>query len=262
MAYQTLKTSDRADGKIRVITIDRQTKLNALNAEVLRELRGAFGEARDSAARAVILTGAGEKAFVAGADIGELAEQTPLSGKAHTLAGQAILSEIETFPKPVVAAINGWALGGGLELALACHLRVAAATAKLGLPEVKLGIMPGYGGTQRLPRLVGRGRALELILTGEPIGAEQALAWGLVNRVAPAAAETVAVAETLLTPILARGPVGVRSALEAVRRGLDTDLAEGLRIEADLFSILCTTHDMREGTQAFLEKREPRFEGR
>ncbi len=261
MTYQTLKVEDR--GRVRVVTIDRQAKRNALNADVLGELRAAFGEARAAEpVGAVILTGAGEKAFVAGADIAELAEQTPLGGKDKTLLGQSILDEVEAFPKPVVAAVNGYAFGGGLELALACHLRVASTNARLGLPEVKLGIIPGYGGTQRLPRLVGRGRALELILSGEPIGAEQALAWGLVNRVAPSAAECVGVAETLLAPILARGPVAVRSALEAVRRGLDTTLAGGQRVEADLFAVLCTTQDMREGLTAFLEKREARFTGK
>jgi enoyl-CoA hydratase len=259
--YERLIVTDK--GRTRTITINRPEKLNALDKQVLSELAAAVAGARlDDNVRAVIITGAGEKAFVAGADIGELAEQSPASGKEHTLAGQAILRAIETFPKPVVAAINGYALGGGCELALACHLRVCAATAKIGLPEVKLGIIPGYGGTQRLPRLIGRARALEMILSGEPIGAETALAWGLVNRIAPSAKETVATAENLLAPILERAPLAVGAALEAVRRGSQLPLAEAMRIEADLFAILCTTEDMREGTRAFLEKRKAEFRGR
>jgi enoyl-CoA hydratase len=261
MAYERLLIADKE--RVRTITINRPEKLNALNREVLRELSAAFAEARhDERVRAVILTGAGEKAFVAGADIGELAEKTPLTGKEQTLLGQGILREIENFPKPVVAAINGYALGGGCELALACALRVCAKTARIGLPEVKLGIIPGYGGTQRLPRLIGRARATEMILSGEPIGAETALAWGLVNRIAPSAAETAACAESLLAPMLARAPLALAAALEAVRRGRQLPLTEAMRIEADLFAILCTTHDMREGMTAFLEKREARFEGR
>jgi enoyl-CoA hydratase len=250
-------------GQVRVLTIHRPEKLNALNAEVLRDLRAAFSDARaDAEVRAVILTGAGEKSFVAGADIGELSEKDPVSGKAQTLLGQAILSEIESMPKPVVAAVNGFALGGGLELALACHMRVLAATARVGLPEVKLGLIPGYGGTQRLPRLVGRGRALEMILSGEMIGAETALAWGLANRVAPRASETVDVALELLRPMLERAPLALAGALEAVRRGTDVDLGEGLRVEADIFSLICTTGDMKEGTRAFIEKRPAKFAGR
>lgn len=259
--YERLLISNK--GRIRTITINRPEKLNALNRVVLHELSEAFQEARnDASVGAVILTGAGDKAFVAGADIAELVEKTPLTGKEQTLLGQEILRHIEVFPKPVVAAINGYALGGGCELALACHLRVCSANAKIGLPEVKLGIIPGYGGTQRLPRLIGRARAMEMILSGEPIGAETALAWGLVNRIAPAPAETVGVAELLLEPMLKRAPLALGAALEAVRRGRQLPQTEAMRIEADLFAILCTTRDAKEGMTAFLEKREPKFEGR
>ncbi len=259
--YERLLIADK--GPIRIITINRPEKLNALNRRILGELSAAVREARAAEhVRAVIITGAGDRAFVAGADIGELAEKTPLTGKDQVLLGQEILRHIEVFPKPVVAAINGYALGGGCELALACHLRVAAETAKIGLPEVKLGIIPGYGGTQRLPRLIGRARALEMILTGEPIDARTALDWGLVNRLAPTPADTVRVAEELLAPILKRGPLAIGAALEAVRRGRQLPLTEAMRIEADLFAILCTTEDMREGMRAFLEKRDPVFKGR
>lgn len=259
--YERLLISDK--DRVRTITVNRPEKLNALNREVLRDLSAVFAATRaDDAVRAVILTGAGEKAFVAGADIAELAEKTPITGKEQTLLGQDILRHIENFPKPVVAAINGYALGGGCELALACHMRVCAPTAKIGLPEVKLGIIPGYGGTQRLPRLIGRARAMEMILSGEPIGADTALAWGLVNRIAPSVAETVATAEKLLEPMLKRAPLALGAALEAVRRGRQLPQTEAMRIEADLFAILCTTRDMREGMTAFLEKREARFEGR
>jgi len=259
--YERLLVEDR--GPVRVITINRPEKLNALNAGVLADLRAAFAEARgDAAVRAVVLTGAGEKAFVAGADIGELSEKNTLTGKAQTLLGQAILSEIEAMPVPVVAAVNGFALGGGLELALSTHMRVMAATAKVGLPEVKLGLIPGYGGTQRLPRLIGKGRALEMILSGEMVGAETALSWGLANRVAPSAKECVDVAIELVRPMVERAPLALAGALEAVRRGVDVDLPEGLRIEADLFSLMCTTEDMKEGTKAFLEKRAAKFQGK
>jgi enoyl-CoA hydratase len=259
--YEKLLVSDR--DSVRTITINRPEKLNALNREVLRDLSAAFRDARsDGRVRAVILTGAGEKAFVAGADIAELAEKSPQSGKEQTLLGQEILRHIEVFPKPVVAAINGYALGGGCELALACHLRVCAPKAKIGLPEVKLGIIPGYGGTQRLPRLIGRARALEMILSGEPIDADTALDWGLVNRIAPSVQETCATAHALLEPMLKRAPLAIGAALEAVRRGRQLPLTEAMRIEADLFAILCTTYDMKEGMTAFLEKREAKFEGR
>jgi enoyl-CoA hydratase len=261
MSYEKLLIEDR--GKVRIITINRPEKLNALNRDVLRELQQVFAETRgDDAVRAVILTGAGEKAFVAGADIAELSEKSPASAKEQTILGQDILRHIENFPKPVVGAINGYALGGGCELALATHLRVAAATAKLGLPEVKLGIIPGYGGTQRLPRLIGRARALEMILSGEPISAETALDWGLINKIAPSAKETVATAEKLLEPILERAPLALGAVLEAVRRGRNVPQTEGMRIEADLFALLYNTRDVKEGMTAFLEKRAAKFEGR
>jgi enoyl-CoA hydratase len=261
MGYEQILVEDH--GPIRVIMVNRPEKLNALNRRVLEELRHAFAEAGDAdAVRAIILTGAGERAFVAGADIAELARLSPDGAKEQTLLGQKILRQIDMLNKPVIAAINGYALGGGCELALACHMRVAAATAKIGLPEVRLGLIPGYGGTQRLPRLVGGARALELILQGEPIGADKALEWGLVNRVAPSAAETVGVAEDLLRPILERAPLAVSSALEAHRRGREVQLTEAMRIEADQFALLYTTEDTREGLNAFLEKRPAKWQGK
>jgi len=244
------------------VTINRPDKLNALNDRVVDELSDAAGRiAAEEDIRGAILTGAGPKAFAAGADIGELAGQGPLDGKARALKGQAMLRRLERCGKPVIAAINGFALGGGCELALACHLRIASEQAKLGQPEVKLGIAPGYGGTQRLPRLVGRGAALSLILTGDTIDAQQALRIGLVNQVVPAA-ELLAAAERLLRGILKNGPLAVRLALEAVDRGLDMTLDEGLLLEANLFGLLASTRDMKEGLTAFLEKRPPGFEGR
>ena len=244
------------------VTINRPDKLNALNDRVVDELSDAAGRiAAEEDIRGAILTGAGPKAFAAGADIGELAGQGPFDGKARALKGQAMLRRLERCGKPVIAAINGFALGGGCELALACHLRIASEQAKLGQPEVKLGITPGYGGTQRLPRLVGRGAALSLILTGDTIDAQQALRIGLVNQVVPAA-ELLAAAERLLRGILKNGPLAVRLALEAVDRGLDMTLDEGLLLEANLFGLLASTRDMKEGLTAFLEKRPPGFEGR
>ncbi|MHC4390955.1 MAG: enoyl-CoA hydratase/isomerase family protein [Planctomycetota bacterium] len=261
MAYEHLLIEDR--GPIRVVTINRPTKLNALNRALLEELDDVFRAIEVAKeVRAVILTGAGEKAFVAGADIRELNELNAQSAKIQVRFGQSVFSRIECLQKPVVAAINGWALGGGCELALACHLRVAAPEAKLGLPEVKLGIIPGYGGTQRLQRVVGGARALELILTGEPITATEARAWGLVNKIAEDAASTVATAEAFLGPILKRAPLALGAAMEASRRGGEVQIDEAMRIEADLFGLLAATHDMHEGMQAFLEKRRPRFEGR
>ncbi|MGH2670830.1 MAG: enoyl-CoA hydratase-related protein, partial [bacterium] len=208
-----------------------------------------------------ILTGAGPKAFVAGADIGDLVKQGPFDGKARALKGQAVLRRLETCGKPVIAAINGFALGGGCELALACHLRVASENARFGQPEVKLGITPGYGGTQRLPRLVGKGVALELILTGEMIDAREAYRIGLVNKVVPAA-DLLPESEKLLRGILAQGPLAVRLALEAVDRGLEMTLEEGLLLEANHFGLLAATADMKEGLTAFLEKRPAKFAGR
>ena len=260
MSYQTLLFELR-DG-LALITINRPDRLNALNDEVVEELADAAERvATEPAIKGAILTGAGPKAFVAGADIGDLAQQGPFDGKARALRGQAMLRRFETCGKPVVAAINGYALGGGCELALACHLRLASETAKFGQPEVKLGIAPGYGGTQRLPRLVGKGNALHLILTGETIDAREAYRIGLVNRVVPAA-ELLAEAEKTLRGILGMGPLAVRLALEAVDRGLEMTLDEGLLLEANHFGLLAASRDMKEGLTAFLEKRAPRFEGR
>lgn len=247
---------------IAFLTVNRPKVLNALNAETMGELDAAVTAlAADPAVRAVILTGAGEKAFVAGADINELAEASPVSGRETSLRGQRVLERLEKMGKPVVAAINGFALGGGLELALACHIRLAAEEAKLGLPEVKLGIIPGYGGTQRLARLIGKGRALEWILSGEMMDAAEAHRIGLVNRVLQRA-ELLAGAEALLRKILANGPVAIRYALEVLSLGLEGTLEEGLALEAGLFGVLCATEDMREGTRAFVEKRPAQFKGK
>jgi enoyl-CoA hydratase len=244
------------------LTINRPDKLNALNRETVREIDAALDAFdKDAGARALILTGSGEKAFVAGADIGELAEQTPQGGKAYALYGQSVLSHLESSGKPTIAAINGFALGGGLEIALACHLRIASETASLGLPEVTLGIIPGFGGTQRLARLVGKGAALEMILTGNRIDAREAHRIGLVNRVVPSA-DLIAESEKLAGTILSRGPVAVRFAIESVNRGLEMPSAEGQFLEATLFGLLTTSEDMKEGTRAFLEKRKPAFSGR
>jgi enoyl-CoA hydratase len=208
----------------------------------------------------VIITGAGGKAFVAGADIAELAAQSPMEGKVRSAAGQAVFRRLEQCGKPVVAAVNGFALGGGCELAMACHIRVAGEQAKFGQPEVKLGIGPGYGGTVRLPRLVGKGRALELLLTGRTIDAEEALRIGLVSRVVPAD-QLLAEAETLLRTILANGPLAIRACLEAVDAGSDMTVDQALLLEANQFGLLSATSDMKEGTKAFLEKRTAAFKG-
>src|SRR5712691_6216364 len=260
MTYQTL-LFDLRDG-VAFITINRPDKLNALNDQVMAELADVAQRlATDDDIRGAILTGAGPKAFVAGADIGDLAKQGPFDGKARALRGQAVLRRLETCGKPVIAAINGYALGGGCELAMACHLRIASETAKFGQPEVKLGIAPGYGGTQRLPRLVGKGVALQLILTGDMIDAQEAYRIGLVNQVVPAG-DLLATAEKTLRGILAMGPLAVRLALEAVDQGLEMTLDEGLLLEANHFGLLAATEDMKEGLAAFLEKRPPRFHSR
>jgi enoyl-CoA hydratase len=250
------------DGAVAVITVNRPKVLNALNAPTLDELRRALRAiATDEAVRAVILTGAGEKSFIAGADINELAEQTPVTGREHAMRGQHVLAFIENLGKPVIAAINGFALGGGCELAMACSIRLAADTAKLGQPEINLGIIPGYAGTQRLARLVGRGRALEILLTGDMIGADEAFRLGLVNRVVPAA-ELMGAARALAAKLAAKAPVAMRYILDAVNRGLDMPFAEAARFEATLFGLVAATEDMREGTRAFLEKRKAEFTGR
>ncbi len=260
MTYQTLLFEIRDE--IAFITINRPDKLNALNDQVVEELaQAAERVATEDGIRGAIITGAGSKAFVAGADIGDLAKQGPFDGKARALRGQAMLRRFETCGKPVIAAVNGYALGGGCELALACHIRIASDNAKFGQPEVKLGIAPGYGGTQRLPRLVGRGHALHLILTGEVIDAPEAYRIGLVNKVVPAG-ELAGEAEQALRGILSMGPLAVRLALEAVDRGFDMSLEEGLLLEANHFGLLAATRDMKEGLTAFLEKRAPKFEGR
>jgi len=259
MTFQTLLFEVR-DG-IAFVTINRPDKLNALNDQVVEELgRAADRIAGDAAIKGALLTGAGPKAFVAGADIADLAKQGPFDGKARALRGQGVLRRLETCGKPVVAAINGFALGGGCELAMACHLRIASETAKFGQPEVKLGIAPGYGGTQRLPRLVGKGVALQLILTGEMIDAAEAYRIGLVNRVVPAD-QLLAESEKMLRGILAMGPLAVRLVLEAVDQGLEMTLDEGLLLEANHFGLLAATRDMKEGLTAFLEKRQAKFEG-
>ena len=260
MTYQTLLFETR-DG-IAFVTVNRPDKLNALNDQVMAELADVAERiATTPDVRGALITGAGPKAFIAGADIGDLSRQGPFDGKARAMRGQAVLRRLETCGKPVIAAVNGYALGGGCELAMACHLRIASDTAKFGQPEVKLGIAPGYGGTQRLPRLVGKGAALQLILTGEMIDAQEAYRIGLVNKVVPAA-ELLAESEKLLRGILAMAPLAVRLCLEAVDQGFEMTLDEGLLLEANHFGLLAATNDMKEGTQAFLEKRPPRFEGR
>ncbi|MFQ5702665.1 MAG: enoyl-CoA hydratase-related protein [Gemmatimonadales bacterium] len=260
MTYENLTFAVR--DRVATVTINRPDKLNALNDAVMDELGDVVGRiAADDAVAGVILTGAGSKAFVAGADIGELAKQGPFDGKARALRGQAVLRSLETCGKPVLAAVNGFALGGGCELAMACHLRIASESAKFGQPEVKLGIAPGYGGTQRLARLVGKGRAIELILTGRTIDAEEALRIGLVNRVVPGE-QLMEEAERTLSEILKMGPLAVRLAIEAIDLGFDMSLEEGLLLEANHFGLLAATEDMREGMTAFLEKREPNFKGR
>ena len=260
MSYETLKVETR-DG-VAVVTVNRPEKLNALNDRTMEELEQAFtAVGSDPAVRGVILTGAGEKAFVAGADIAELARQSPVDGRERSLRGQRILDRIEGLGKPVVAAVNGFALGGGCELAMACHVRVASENARLGTPEVKLGLMCGYGGTQRLARLVGRGRALELLLTGEMVDAQEAWRIGLVNKVVPRD-QLLAEAEGLLRKMLANGPLSLSFSLDAVSRGLQMPFPEAQTYEATLFGLICTTEDMKEGTAAFLEKRPPRFQGK
>jgi enoyl-CoA hydratase len=250
------------DGAVSIITINRPKVLNALNGPTLDELSQVIDEAgRDESVRALILTGAGDRAFVAGADINELAVQTPIGGREHARRGQALFDRLERLGKPVVAAVNGFALGGGCELAMACTLRIAADTAKLGQPEINLGLLPGYAGSQRLPRLVGRGRALELLLLGHQISAEEAWRIGLVNRVVPAA-ELMTEAKKTAQALASKAPVAVRYILDAVARGLEMPFGEAQDYEATLFGLLSTSEDMREGTQAFLEKRKAEFKGR
>jgi enoyl-CoA hydratase len=253
--------TERRDN-ILIITVDRPKVLNALNAQTVEEIGQAFAAAHnDESVRCVIVTGAGEKAFVAGADINELARMTPIVGKFTSEMGQNVFLQIERFPKPVIAAINGFALGGGCELALACHMRIASEKAQLGLPEVSLGIIPGYGGTQRMVRLLGKGKAFELICSGERVTAAEAERIGLVNRVVPAD-QLMSAAEELAKKIAAKSPVAIRAAIEAINIGSDMALEEGQVLEATLFGLLCASEDMKEGMAAFLEKRAANFPGR
>ena len=260
MTYQTLLV-DVHEG-VATVTVNRPDKLNALNDQVVADLRAAVAALKaDPAVKGVILTGAGSKAFVAGADIGDLAKQGVMDGRERALRGQAVLNALETMGKPVLAAVNGFALGGGCELAMACHIRIAGENAKFGQPEVKLGITPGYGGTQRLPRIVGKGRALHLLLSAELIDAQEALRIGLVTKVVPAD-QLMAEAEKLMRTILAHGPVAVALTIEAVHQGLELTLGEGLQLEANAFGLVASTEDMKEGLTAFLEKRPARFVGK
>jgi len=257
--YQFLKL-DVAD-RIATITFNRPDKLNALNDATMVELGTAVDDVRgNDAVAGVILTGAG-RAFVAGADIAELRAKSATEAYALARRGQDVFRRLETCPKPVIAAVNGFALGGGCELAMACHVRIASDAAKFGQPEVKLGVIPGYGGTQRLTRLVGRGRALQLLLTGEMIDAAEAHRLGLVNRVVSSAESVVEVARAMLLQMLANGPLALAHCIEAVNRGADVSMDEALALEAAAFGLLASTADMREGTSAFLEKRAPRFRG-
>jgi len=250
------------DGGVATLTINRPNVRNALDTETLDELRRAMlAFRRDDGIRAVIITGSGDKSFVAGADINELSVQTPIGGRDHAMRGQHVLDLIENLGKPVVAAINGYALGGGCELAMACTLRIAAETAKLGQPEINLGIIPGYAGTQRLSRLIGRGPALELLLTGDQVSATEALRLGLVNRVVPAA-ELMTEARKLARSLAAKAPIAARFILDAVNRGLQMPFPDAQVFEATLFGLVSTTDDMREGTKAFLEKRTAEFKGK
>ena len=252
---------DCVDG-LAVLTVNRPDRLNALNGETLDALSSFFADAGTAGnVSAVIVTGSGEKSFVAGADIEEVSGFGPLEGRRWGLRGQALLHQIESLEKPVIAAINGYALGGGLELAMACHLRVASSNARLGQPELKLGIVPGFGGTQRLPRIVGKGLALEMLLTGDPIDAKRALAIGLVNRVVEPE-DLMEEAKALAARILRNGPMAIGLTLQAVNRGMEMPLAEALEWEVAQYALSCATDDVKEGTRAFLEKRRPRFRGR
>ncbi len=250
------------DGAVAIITINRPKVLNALNTQTMDELRRTILALKhDDGVRAVILTGAGEKSFVAGADINELAVQTPAGGREHALRGQHVLDLIENMGKPVVAAVNGFALGGGCELAMACTLRIASDTARFGQPEINLGIIPGYAGTQRLARLTGAGRALELLLTGDHVTAQEAHRLGLVNRVVPAA-DLMSEARKLAAALASKAPLAVRYIIDAVNKGSQMTLPEAQVFEATLFGLVASTEDMREGTRAFLEKRKPDFKGK
>ena len=244
------------------ITLNRPKVMNALNRQTIEELYSAFDAAKkDATVKGIILTGAGDKAFIAGADIAELLAIDAYQAGEFSASGQEVLSFIETLGKPVIAAVNGFALGGGCETAMACTIRVAAEHAKFGQPEVKLGIIPGYGGTQRLPRLVGKGRALQLILTGDVIGAHEAFRIGLVNEVVPAE-DLLSRCEGILKQIGANAPLAVRCSIEATNEGLETDLNSGLKLEAKYFALVAATEDKKEGASAFIQKRAPQFQGK
>ncbi len=252
----------RKEGGIAYVTVNRPKVLNALNTPTWSDLRRAFEDARDDeAVRGVILTGAGDKAFIAGADISELAQATAVEAQQASRFGQGVLDLIENLGKPVIAAVNGFALGGGCETAMACTVRLAVESARFGQPEVALGLVPGGGGTQRLPRLIGKGRALQLILSGEMISAQEAYRIGLINEIVPAA-ELITRGEAILQKIATNGPIAVKFALEAVNKGMETSQSEGLLLEASYFGLCAATEDKKEGTTAFLEKRTPRFRGR
>ena len=260
MSFENLLV-DR-DGAVAVVTINRPKVLNALNSQTINELQRAIEElGRDDSVRAIVLTGAGEKAFVAGADINELAALSPVQGKEHGRSGQAVFDRIENLGKPVIAAINGFALGGGCELAMACTLRIAADSARLGQPEINLGIIPGYAGSQRLPRLVGKGLALEILLSGDMISAARAYEIGLVNRVVPAA-ELMTEARKLAAMLASKAPVATRYIIEAVNHGFEMSQADAQFLEASLFGLVATTEDMKEGTRAFLDKRKAEWKGK
>lgn len=260
MAYKNILLETK--NKIAYLTINRPDKLNALNTETFNELYDAFKKINDDAqVIGVILTGSGEKAFVAGADITELAVQTPVTAKEFALRSEVVLCFIERMSKPVIAAVNGFALGGGCELSMACHMRIASESAKFGQPEVNLGLIAGNGGTQRLPRLVGKGRAIELLCTGDMISADEAFRIGLANRVVKKE-ELIPACEKILNTIASKAPIAVKLTLEAVQSGMEMTLAEGLNFEANLFGLVFSSDDMKEGTKAFMEKRKPNFQGK
>jgi enoyl-CoA hydratase/carnithine racemase len=260
MSYENILVEKK--NAIAYVTVNRPKVLNALNMATMEELRAAFHDIKaDATVRVVIFTGAGEKAFIAGADISELAKQDAVTGKEYTHRGQNVLNLIENLGKPVIACINGFALGGGCETALACTMRLASDNAKLGQPEVKLGIIPGYGGSQRLPRLVGKGLAMQMVLAGEMITAQEAHRIGLVNEVT-APEDLIPRAEAIAAKIIANAPLAVQYAMEAVNKGMEMTLAEGLYLEAVLFAVACSSEDKKEGTTAFLEKRAPQFRGK
>jgi enoyl-CoA hydratase len=260
MSFETLLVE--RDDAVAIVTVNRPKVLNALNTQTINDLERAMLELqRDDAVKAIVLTGAGEKSFVAGADINELAVLSPADGQRHGRRGQSVFDLIEQLGKPVVAAVNGFALGGGCELAMACTLRIAADTARFGQPEINLGIIPGYAGSQRLPRLVGKGRALEMLLTGDMVPAARAYEIGLVNKVVPAA-ELLGEAKKLATVLAAKAPVATRYILEAVQHGMEMPLADAQFLEGTLFGLVASTDDMKEGTKAFLEKRQASWRGR